>query len=179
MKRLTTNLLLIFGLFTVPVHADITGNMIRGFLSSFQVNTTTLPKVYVSWNSPLFGEKFCKSIDFSRWAEAPREKMDLYSYLFDKLIPFFGSPPLTPEEETANCYGGAIINPWKVKLNGSLDDRPTYDKEKFLADGSWVQNGRVAINTVCDIATVRKTVGYSYHTVINTKGIPSLTACVQ
>ena len=180
MKILTTNLLLIFCLLASPARADIIGYSIRGFLSSFQINTLDPGgKVYISWNSPLFGAKFCKSFDLSRWAEIPKEKMDLNGYIYDKLIPHFGSPPLTPDEEAANCYGGGVVLPWHVKDNGTLLDRPTYDAELYLADGTWKINGRVAITTICDTEVIRKTPGYSYHYVTNKTGMRSLTACIQ
>jgi len=179
MKRLTTNLLLIFCLLVPVAHADIIGYSIRGFLSSFQINTTTKPKIYISWTTPLFGTKYCQSIDLSRWNEIPSEKMNLYDYIYGKVIPLFGSPSLTPEEEAANCYGGNIISPYHVKPNGTLLDRPTYDPDLFAKDGSWVQNGRVLINSICDTKILRKTQGYEYHLVTNKEGKSGLTACIQ
>lgn len=178
MKRLSAGLLLFFFL-SVSAQADIIGYSIRGFLTSFQINTTTLPKVYISWRIPLFGTEECKSFDLSRWTEAPREKMNLYDYIYGKVIPLFGSPPLTDEEKKLHCFGGSVLPPYHVKPNGTLLDRPTYSIGRFQADGSWVQNGRVPLTTVCDTEIVRKTTGYEYHRVTNSAGIQSLTACVQ
>lgn len=185
MKKFIASALLISCLFSPSAKAEeVARFMLWSFLDSFQVNTTTLPRVYISWNSPTFGSKYCTYVDFGRMSEVPREKMALGSYIRDKLLPTFGNPPLAPDEEAEHCYGGATIVPWKVEYNGGLKDRPSYDLAIYLKDGRWVTNGRVNLltkgfPTICDAEVIRTTPGYSYHKAPNKSGVVSLTACTQ
>lgn len=162
------------------VMEKIVGFPIRGILTSLWVNTKQMPRIYISWVTPLFGNKHCIYFDASRYDELPRDEMNLYELIYGYIIPTFGSPPLTKEEEAAHCYGGLIPKPWHVKADGVLLYRYTFCVECFLKDGTWKVNGRVTIkDTICDTNTVRKTAYHSYHEVTNDAGKQGLVSCVQ
>lgn len=166
-------------LLTTFVAIAATSLTVKEFLNNIQVNTTQLPKGWVRWKI-LTGERACTWIDLSRWNEASKKGwMSAWDYIFIELIPKFGSQPLTAEQAVF-CYADWDALPvWNVKPNGTMTERPTYDLQKFLADGTWVINGRVSLTTLCGADLIRKTPGYEYHKIINSAGVESLTACVQ
>lgn len=154
---------------------------VKEFLTNIQVNTTQMPdRGWIRWQTAIFDKRGCVWVDFTRLPETPKAGwMRAWDFIQNIMIPTFGNPPLTPEQQKF-CYGDWPAINYIVDKNGTYKTRPLYDGDLWLSTRDtgavWKEIGRVEVGRECESTVIRKTT-FNYRWTTNLAGVRGLTAC--
>lgn len=154
---------------------------VKEFLTNVQINTTQMPdKGWARWQTVIFDKRGCVWVDFTRLPETPKVGwIPAWDFIQNAMIPTFGNPVLTPEQEKF-CYADWPAINYIVEKNGTYKTRPLYDGNLWLSTrdtgAQWKEIGRVEVGRECETTVIRKT-AFTYRWATNVAGLRGLTVC--